>query len=211
VIGEAPEKLMFVHLPKTGGWSVKEALSRATPDYFCLKHRGKMHNPLPIRMKKGSGNYPNLKVFTVMRNPFTRAMSAYNYLRYGAARHRARDKRDFEEHLSEYENFEDFVHSGGLLKASKELVHFRTQCFWLRENNEEGEENYWDICQNIRILKYERMRKAVHRFIKRNTGKRVFLKRLNVTKYTPAVVNRQLLKQKVLDIYAQDFSVWKNL
>lgn len=201
---------MFLHLPKTGGWSVKKALKQASPVSYCLRHRGKAKKPLPVRMSLCSGNYPNLKVFTVMRNPFTRAVSAYNYLKYGAQRHRERDRLDYQSYLSNFENFEDFVISGGLNDVANSLVHFRPQSFWMRETNTPIG-NRWVVCENVRIFKFEKMNKSVPRYLKKQTGESVTLEKLNETRPAPSITFSKQLKKEVCSVYEQDFEIWKSL
>ena len=205
------QRLMFVHVPKTGGWAVKKALRDSGAYYYSLRHRGKAKKPLSRRMVLGSSGYRALKVFTVFRNPFTRAVSAFNYLKHGGERHRANDVRDFNNHLAHFSSFESFVLEGGLAEASKHLVHFRTQCFWLRATNAQTTPSLWDIVPNVDILKYEKMKKVVPTYIKKYTGASVGLKKINGTHHKDELTNIQQVRSEVYKVYQQDYSLWKSL
>lgn len=126
-------KLVYIHVPKCGGNSVK---SLKTDKIITWSHN--------LR-KEGYLTYPNSKMygykkifpglinyfyysFTIVRNPWSRAFSAYNYLCKGGNNHK--DFLDFEKYVKEYNSFEDFI-KNGLLLASKEQLHFKPQTFWL--------------------------------------------------------------------------------
>lgn len=77
-------KFIFIHVPKCGGTSISKLKN------FCVKNEGLSdHLPyLPNSVSKGdsssySRNYPgakNYKYFTIVRNPWDRAVSTYFYL-----------------------------------------------------------------------------------------------------------------------------------
>lgn len=61
-------KLLFIHIPKTGGTSIETALK--------LKHNHMDHE----FYKKTLKNYTDFFVFTVVRNPFDRVVSDYKWV-----------------------------------------------------------------------------------------------------------------------------------
>ena len=67
-------KIIFVHVPKTGGMSVTNALYRASDDVHRL---GQIH--LPAFYRHPSIKWGDYTSFAFVRNPWDRAVSAYLY------------------------------------------------------------------------------------------------------------------------------------
>lgn len=65
---------LFIHIPKTGGTSVKAVIN---PKYVLSSDRYKEHDPLFLLEQKY--NLSNHYIFAVVRNPYTRAFSHYKH------------------------------------------------------------------------------------------------------------------------------------
>lgn len=84
-IFKASDKLiLFIHIPKAGGTSVRNWLSSEMTESLYMKHRSEMLPLVPQHFHRellddlfapGFFDYS----FTVVRNPFTRTLSEYNY------------------------------------------------------------------------------------------------------------------------------------
>lgn len=72
--------VLFVHIPKTAGTSVHKVLTE-TPSWKIMpkipNHSGMNHNPLFVLERYNILN--NFFVFSIVRNPFTRAFSYYQH------------------------------------------------------------------------------------------------------------------------------------
>lgn len=107
----------FVHVPKTGGYSLTAALM----DGIATEHA----SAICLRAQLGSREWDRLLSFAFLRHPASRFLSAFWYLKAGGMN--AQDRAWAETHLRESGTAEDFVH---LLERQPSLlswVHFRPQ------------------------------------------------------------------------------------
>ena len=75
----------------------------------------------------------NFFTFTFVRNPWDRLYSAYKFLQKGGIN--IHDKNAFDMHLSEYNDFEDFVLNGLNEKILLEITHFIPQFKFVCDEN----------------------------------------------------------------------------
>jgi chondroitin 4-sulfotransferase 11 len=95
--------IVFIHVPKTAGMSISQAVYRRT--VWC-------HFTLPQLLKSGDDDVLQLPRFTIIRNSWDRAVSAYKFARMGgivggaqmryASRYRARDFETFDSYVRGY-------------------------------------------------------------------------------------------------------------
>jgi len=71
-------KYLFVHIPKTGGTSVRETLFTIEKDNWKRTFSLLYHDPISL-LRENNFIDDDCFVFTVVRNPFTRAFSLYQY------------------------------------------------------------------------------------------------------------------------------------
>lgn len=114
------KKIIFIHVPKCAGNSIKKAIGG---------FRGDSH----LR----ASDIPQVLLndffsFSFVRNPWDRCLSAYFYLLKGGSQNYS-DLADKETYVSNYIDFNDFVENG-LLEASKTQQHFKKQSFYLDRN-----------------------------------------------------------------------------
>ena len=142
---------IFVHVPKTAGTSVTSVLSRLTSyldqevggtefgeavqPAFSKRFGLKKHSTaLEIKGVVGDVTWNRYFSFSFVRNPFSRCLSTYYFLREwkGAG-------PDFQRDMQAFRNFEDFVLSGMWNDTNGPDDIFQPQVHWLkgraRENN----------------------------------------------------------------------------
>lgn len=110
-------KCIFVHIPKTGGISVSEAL---------WGHMGGVHKTMEeYRRIFGRDTLNEYFSFTFVRNPWARLVSAWSYLKAGGQH--ARDKAWAEKYLTPFPDFKSFVSDGLNENGVLNGIHFRPQ------------------------------------------------------------------------------------
>jgi len=137
-------RTMLIHIPKNAGNAIYQTYSgqgmriwdhnirvesyQKYADYAI----GKIARKFPHLFKK---MYASL---AVIRNPWDRVYSAYNYLSISTdweGDPSTVDALDYEKYIKPYGNFETFVKEG-LTIASQQQLHFLPQLFWITD--EEG-------------------------------------------------------------------------
>lgn len=69
---------LFVHIPKSGGTSIRVVLEKAYQNSW-LRNPSRLHHDTIAELKQHNNILPITKIFTVVRNPFTRAVSYYHH------------------------------------------------------------------------------------------------------------------------------------
>jgi len=110
-------RCVFVHIPKTGGKSIKQAL------FGKLKGGHKSAEELMCIF--GPARFKRYFSFAFARNPFERLVSAYTYLKKGGINEG--DKRFSDKHLAGYESFHAFVMDWVNPSNVQLYYHFRPQ------------------------------------------------------------------------------------
>lgn len=150
----------FVHIPKAAGTSVKKCLRDNEIPTVVITHRTYLDNyKLPPEFIETE----NPNAFTVVRNPFTRLASAYFFLQNGGVH--PFDAAYYEEHLSQYDSFEDFVLSG--LGSSEDRDRLLAQMHLIPQTkfivNDNG-----DFCVPQRnILRFEHLERDLEEYLSR--------------------------------------------
>tara|TARA_B100000780_G_scaffold135191_1_gene94710 strand:- start:3217 stop:3888 length:672 start_codon:yes stop_codon:yes gene_type:complete len=110
-------KTIFIHIPKTAGVSLAKAIFG---DVSFEGHRSFYFNSIALNIKN-----EKYFSFTFVRNPFDRLYSAYKFLQNGGMNHL--DKLVFQTHLSEFNDFEDFILNGLNRKLIYKITHLIPQ------------------------------------------------------------------------------------
>ncbi|MEA2020644.1 MAG: sulfotransferase family 2 domain-containing protein [Patescibacteria group bacterium] len=128
------KNIIFVHVPRTGGSSIERHIcwknnfpvvghDTRKPNYKYLKDRPRLYN---------KDNF----IFTFVRNPWDRLVSAFFYLNEGGGN--PKDEKDRKKYLAKYEgNFKKFVKDAFANKKILEQIHFKPQYKWICNNNKE--------------------------------------------------------------------------
>lgn len=139
---------VFVHVPKAAGTSVTNLLSEFT-SYCDLEIGGtsfgeeiqnpyfrrfglKKHSPAgDIRSVIGDQRWGSFYKFSVVRNPYDRAVSIFNFLRSWEG-----CPREIQQEILSFTTFDEFVLSGMWDKSDGPDQMFRPQAFWLTDPDE---------------------------------------------------------------------------
>jgi len=203
------EPMVFVHIPKTGGISVRRALKRHIRNVKILVHRGASKKTLLERVGRMHLN-TDPTVHAVIREPTERLISAYWYLKNGGQRHTSKDARDATRVLGDYEDFEDFV-LRGLQNVYMSQVHLKPQCFWLRTRKKRKKEKKWELYPYLKLFKYEDMNKTITSYLEEMVNISLVLAPTNITINKPKTEVTSEAREVINKVYAQDLALWKSL
>lgn len=166
----------YCHIPKTAGFSI------------C---KGLKINEIRHKVKHKS-NYDFL--YTFVRNPYDRVVSAFFYLKNGGINHEDRnDKNKFIKNLS----FDEFV-LNNLEEASKKQKHFKPQTYWVPEGAH-FIGFYENLHEDFNLLKHKLNKPNAELGLHNKTKKR--------KDYKECFANKKVI-DKVLDVYKNDFETF---
>ena len=186
------EKYSFIiHIPKTAGTSATKSIYGTDVNYSHYDW-----NDLKVIMKKKFHNYFS---FSIVRNPWDRCLSAYEFLKIGG--YNADDKMFYEKYLACYNNFEDFIKNG--LNKQKVLngLHFIPQSNFIFSAD--------DKCMVDYILRFETI-ESDYNFIKNKLGGSDLLKyKINRTDHNYNKFYDKEMKHIVSKLYNRDIRLLK--
>ena len=165
----------FIHIPKTAGTSITMKLTK-----YGVKTLGN-HLTAEQILKI----YPNIKLFTCIRNPFDRFISAYNF--YKTKNIWSNQKFNIISNITYTQ--EDVLSL--LLDNKFNFIHFWKQVYWLNTNKE------------ILYLRYETLDQDFYKMF----GIKLDI-RLNVTKKIETSLSKESVS-KILEFYKDDFTFLK--
>jgi hypothetical protein len=140
---------IFIHIPKTAGSSVAQALFGAS-----------RHIPYFEYERINPGKFERFFKFSFVRNPWDRLVSTYFFLKNGGVNEI--DRRFAAETLSRYESFAAFV-EGWLNKENAwSWVHFKPQHYFICDSNlrprmdfigrtENIDADFRHVCQRLNV------------------------------------------------------------
>jgi len=118
------KKLIFIHIPKTAGISLVKA--------FFGEVTLEGHRSLWFYKQVFKSDFKEYFTFTIVRNPWDRLYSAYEFLEKGGIN--IHDKNAYQIHLSQFKDFEDFVLNGLTENILSEITHFIPQSEFICDN-----------------------------------------------------------------------------
>ncbi|HIG73543.1 MAG TPA: hypothetical protein EYQ24_02885, partial [Bacteroidetes bacterium] len=108
-------RVVFVHIPKTGGLSIANAVYRT---------EGGGHRTVEeYKRELGPEVFASLVSFTVVREPTERLASAFRFLKRGGINDL--DQAFAAEHLAPFDTLEDFVTGWLTPETARSQIHFR--------------------------------------------------------------------------------------
>lgn len=122
---------VFFAMPKTGSGCMKRMIKKSNK---VSKETNKIkfipHYSLPESFKEIKRcRSKNVNMFCFVRNPFSRLVSAYNYLKNGGRRNKV--DLDMQKIVLKYSNFSDFCFDLKRVSSDRNAIHFYPQHKWI--------------------------------------------------------------------------------
>lgn len=186
---------IFIHIPKCAGWSISQALYGKQITHIKFSQYFDADNQL-------FGNY---KVFSVVRDPIERFLSAYNFLKKGGI-----NEADFlwaKENFSGIENVNEFIKKIHIDSAFSKTVlqkhHFESQYSYLVNDKQE-------IDNRIKLIPFSKMHK-LQNILKQELGLTINIEHLNKTTYPSEKEKLNPLSIEILsELYKKDATLYLN-
>lgn len=118
------KRCIFVHIPKAAGLSISASLFGGRSTHFSAYE---------YKLLFGTDFFDKSFKFTIVRNPWDRLYSAYEFLKRKGISHR--DQNWADRHLKEFYNFNDFVIGWVNKKNIYKYVHFIPQFEFICDEN----------------------------------------------------------------------------
>lgn len=176
------EKFIYIHIPKCAGTSLVKALSIKDPGHYRLKDYSRK-NQLDLNIKK----------IAIVRHPFERIESTYNY----AIKRVATYPYTSVNFLQNYENVNDFVKNGLNNKIIDDHYFFRSATDYISDVNGEF--------KNITIIKMENLSNSEDE-ISKFFGRKIVLPMENVSNIKKESNLNEQSKQKISTLYKMDIN-----
>lgn len=145
---------IFVHIPKAAGISINMAL---------FENYGGGHKSAQIYKRIfGPIVFKKYYKFTFVRNPYSRLLSAYKFLKKGGFHLNDKETVWAEENLSEFSSFDEFVRKWLNEESKWSYTHFKPQYIYVCDNNynlmmdfvgrfENLDNDFDKVCQQLNI------------------------------------------------------------
>jgi hypothetical protein len=161
----------FCHIPKTGGHSICSLIYNHFPHH-------------KVCSRSNSEKF----LFAFVRNPYSRCLSAFNYLKNGGKNED--DKNDSIKYIGD-SDFNDFV-LNKLEHASNFQQHFRPQIFWIPDGADF-------------IGKYENLKEDIYKLQEIIEMKNCPIPHENKTSYSFCSEVPNHIKDNIYKVYKNDF------
>jgi hypothetical protein len=185
-------KVLFIHIPKTAGISVRDSL-------FQTHGFSKHVKAQTYKYYLGKTTFNSYFKFAFVRNPWARTLSAYNFLKKGGINEV--DKNWSDAVLSQYDSFEDFVMNGLHTEEVINWTHFIPQYKWLCDHKNR---NLMDFTGRLESIE------ADYEYIRERTGIGLPLKHKNKGKTIESYRNfyTETMQNKVVELYKLDIELF---
>lgn len=177
---------IFVHIPKCAGVSITKSL------FGCLA--GGHTSVEEYLYHYGSKEFAQRFTFTIVRNPYDRIASAYSFLLRGGMNQA--DTAFSMQHLSDTEDFNDFVQRKLRNSSVFWYWHFRPQMWYLRDPRTGGVGV--DYVGRVETIQSD------FDFISSRLGSNGSLENLNSSRSTSYPMD-ECSRQIIADLYREDF------
>jgi len=216
-------KLVFQHIPKTGGTSICKAFGVETDGHLHLGHY----------QEKIIENYPNStpaewKTFCVVRNPISRFISAWKMFRHSNNKEKTSYLTSKYPEYFKYDDINDFISIMADQGGQKDFLEDpQTAHFWslasflcsakggvgvmAYTNQEIRDLGLLEINYPSYVLRYEKLQEDMDLLTKKLNIKKLNLEITNQSNYDNAVFLTNHSEEIIENIYGNDFDLCNKL
>ena len=199
MVWDNKRKIIFLHIPKTGGTSVEKGLNLLSKkDGYGINDNKKAMQHYDWNEYKnhiGNEKYDKYYKFSISRNPYDKVVSDYFWLKNIAKlTHDNFQKKTFDEYL----NYCEQIVKNKSYNLTIYHDHFKPQHQFIYDKN-----NKLMINQILRFENFEYVTKFV------NTRYKTNIKHLNENKLKKNIILNDIQKNKIYNIYKNDFILLK--
>ena len=189
-------KIIFIHIPKTGGTSIEKSLniSNIKNGYGIKDNKAVQHFTWYNYQKHINDKFNAYYKFTIVRNPYEKVLSDYFWLKNIA--HLDVDNYQ-NKTFDEYLDYCDFIVKNNLYNKTIYHDHFMPQNEFIYKN---------DILMINKILRFENF-EYIKKFMKLRYKVNVIHENKNNSKKN--ITLTELQKDKIYKIYEKDFILLK--
>tara|TARA_B100001142_G_scaffold74122_1_gene74787 strand:- start:778 stop:1509 length:732 start_codon:yes stop_codon:yes gene_type:complete len=182
----------IIHIPKTAGTSVYKSIYGTDISYSHFNWKD-----LRIIMK--DKKFSDYFSFSIVRNPWDRCLSAYEFLRSGGDN--LKDRRFNKNFLSNFSSFEDFVKNGLSKRKIINWIHFIPQTNFTYSEN--------DKCMVDYILRFENIENDYAQIKKKLEGSSLLKYNVNRTNDNYQKHYDEEMKNIIYKVYSRDIRLLK--
>lgn len=191
------DELLFVHIPRTGGASFRQICYKNNID---IQHHNLRLEEDFIHGSEVSSEYEC--IFTLFRNPYSRLVSSYFYLKQGGQC--PPDENDADKFVRPFDSFSDFVLNGLEQAIRREQIHFLPQSYWITDSNGDC-----FIDKVEKTCNFNNLSNWISQYIDQGTEYYV-LNTSSHKKWNHYYDSFQII-EKVRDLYLKDITFYKNI
>ncbi len=181
--------IIFVHIPKTAGLSIIKSI-------FGNVY-GSGHRTITFFKMVFGDEFNQFYKFSVIRNPYDRILSAYNFLKKGGINNT--DKNNYNKYLKKFNSFEDFVLNGLNKKIMKNVIHFTPQYKFICID---------EVIKVDFLIRFELLEEDLN-IVSKKIGEEIILPHINSNmhnKTTKSLTNA--VRKKIWKLYKLDFLIF---
>jgi len=190
-------KVIFIHIPKTGGSSIETSLNckNDSSGYGTKDGKARQHYTWKDYEKNYLNKYKNYYKFSIIRNPYTKVLSDYYFLKNEAKiTHNNFQNKSFDEYL----DYCKYIYENKLYSTTHYHDHFMPQYEFIYDNNNKLKVD--------KIFKFENF-EEITKFIKSKYNCIVGHEQKN--KVLDKIILSEKQKNKIYEIYKKDFEILK--
>jgi chondroitin 4-sulfotransferase 11 len=192
-------EVVFMHIPKTAGSSVINLVEKY---HFTLINHDLRNEKFESLKQYLDRRKKKPFVFTFVRNPWDRVLSAYSYLIKGGTNEH--DKNDRDKYINGYnlDDFNLFIKKILIKKNILKQIHFRPQHHWIY--NEE-----MCLCDHIAKYNHESLQSKIDIICRLTNVPQFVIPQINISSHAPYTeIYDEESKEIVAEVYAKDINLF---